>query len=118
MTSNGSSRYDAIVIGGGHNGLVNAAYLARAGKKVLETTETNRASALRRLDEDLIAEGISPAERQAFVEENAAFMDAANDDAIRQLMIDVAERILIEVIDDVVDGRGVPPAVQGSDDGR
>ncbi|HTV59630.1 MAG TPA: NAD(P)/FAD-dependent oxidoreductase [Verrucomicrobiae bacterium] len=29
------TRYDAIVIGGGHNGLVNAAYLARAGKKVL-----------------------------------------------------------------------------------
>ena len=29
------SHYDAIVIGGGHNGLVNAAYLARAGKKVL-----------------------------------------------------------------------------------
>ena len=29
------SRYDAIVIGGGHNGLVNAAYLAKAGKKVL-----------------------------------------------------------------------------------
>ena len=27
--------YDAIVVGGGHNGLVNAAYLARAGKKVL-----------------------------------------------------------------------------------
>src|SRR2546426_869933 len=27
--------YDAIVIGGGHNGLVSAAYLARAGKKVL-----------------------------------------------------------------------------------
>ena len=30
-----STKYDAIVIGGGHNGLVNAAYLARAGKKVL-----------------------------------------------------------------------------------
>jgi phytoene dehydrogenase-like protein len=29
------SQYDAIVVGGGHNGLVNAAYLARAGKKVL-----------------------------------------------------------------------------------
>ena len=28
-------RYDAIVIGGGHNGLINAAYLARAGKKVV-----------------------------------------------------------------------------------
>src|SRR5437868_12251227 len=35
MPSNGASKYDAIVIGGGHNGLVNAAYLARAGKKVL-----------------------------------------------------------------------------------
>src|SRR5215813_4048990 len=29
------SQYDVIVIGGGHNGLVNAAYLQRAGKKVL-----------------------------------------------------------------------------------
>src|SRR5271166_5393603 len=29
------SNYDAIVIGGGHNGLVTAAYLARAGKKVV-----------------------------------------------------------------------------------
>src|SRR5579872_2220735 len=28
-------RYDAIIIGGGHNGLVTAAYLARAGKRVL-----------------------------------------------------------------------------------
>ena len=28
-------KYDAIVIGGGHNGLTAAAYLGRAGKKVL-----------------------------------------------------------------------------------
>lgn len=28
-------KYDAIVVGGGHNGLVCAAYLARAGKRVL-----------------------------------------------------------------------------------
>ena len=35
MSSNGTGKYDAIVIGGGHNGLVNAAYLAKAGKKVL-----------------------------------------------------------------------------------
>src|SRR5687768_1575994 len=28
-------RYDAIIIGGGHNGLVAAAYLARAGRKVV-----------------------------------------------------------------------------------
>jgi phytoene dehydrogenase-like protein len=30
-----NQKYDAIVIGGGHNGLTHAAYLARAGKKVL-----------------------------------------------------------------------------------
>ncbi len=30
-----AQHYDAIIIGGGHNGLVNAAYLGRAGKKVL-----------------------------------------------------------------------------------
>jgi len=30
-----TARYDAIVIGGGHNGLTTAAYLARAGRKVL-----------------------------------------------------------------------------------
>ncbi|HEY6220403.1 MAG TPA: NAD(P)/FAD-dependent oxidoreductase, partial [Gemmatimonadaceae bacterium] len=30
-----TNRYDAAVIGGGHNGLVAAAYLARAGKKVV-----------------------------------------------------------------------------------
>src|SRR5215211_1406234 len=30
-----SNSYDLIVVGGGHNGLVTAAYLARAGRKVL-----------------------------------------------------------------------------------
>jgi phytoene dehydrogenase-like protein len=30
-----AARYDAIVIGAGHNGLVSAAYLARAGRRVL-----------------------------------------------------------------------------------
>jgi phytoene dehydrogenase-like protein len=30
-----ANSYDAVIIGGGHNGLVTAAYLARAGKRVL-----------------------------------------------------------------------------------
>lgn len=30
-----NQKYDVIVIGGGHNGLVNAAYLARAGKRTI-----------------------------------------------------------------------------------
>ena len=29
-----AERYDAIIVGGGHNGLVTAAYLAKAGKQV------------------------------------------------------------------------------------
>jgi phytoene dehydrogenase-like protein len=35
LRDNSAVRYDAIVIGGGHNGLTCAAYLARAGRKVL-----------------------------------------------------------------------------------
>src|SRR3989475_550267 len=34
-TGDRGGRYDAIVVGGGHNGLVCAAYLARAGRKTL-----------------------------------------------------------------------------------
>ncbi|MCW2678153.1 MAG: Phytoene dehydrogenase-related protein [Modestobacter sp.] len=36
MTTPGTvARYDAVVVGGGHNGLVSAAHLARAGWSVL-----------------------------------------------------------------------------------
>ena len=35
MTKTSSKQWDAILIGGGHNGLVCAAYLAKAGKRVL-----------------------------------------------------------------------------------
>jgi phytoene dehydrogenase-like protein len=35
VTPVGGSRYDCVVVGGGHNGLVCAAYLARGGRSVL-----------------------------------------------------------------------------------
>lgn len=35
MRVGGNGKYDVIVVGGGHNGLVAAAYLARAGRRVL-----------------------------------------------------------------------------------
>ncbi len=35
MSATGRGRYDAVVVGGGHNGLVAAAYLARAGRRVV-----------------------------------------------------------------------------------
>ena len=35
MVDRTSVRYDAVVVGSGHNGLIAAAYLAKAGKKVL-----------------------------------------------------------------------------------
>ena len=35
MSATAGTRYDSIVIGGGHNGLVCAAYLARSGRSVL-----------------------------------------------------------------------------------
>ncbi|MGW4646931.1 phytoene desaturase family protein [Kitasatospora sp. NPDC004289] len=35
MNTESSSRHDVVIVGGGHNGLVAAAYLARAGQRVL-----------------------------------------------------------------------------------
>ncbi|MEY3935215.1 MAG: hypothetical protein RI901_645, partial [Actinomycetota bacterium] len=35
------SKHDVLIIGGGHNGLVAACYLAKAGKKVLVLEANN-----------------------------------------------------------------------------
>lgn len=42
MTDNINNTYDAIIVGGGHNGLVCGAYLARAGKKVVVLEANNQ----------------------------------------------------------------------------
>ena len=38
-----TARYDAVIVGAGHNGLVTAAYLAKAGRKVLVLERRDRA---------------------------------------------------------------------------
>ncbi len=46
MKKNISTEYDAIVIGGGHNGLTSAAMLARKGQKVLCLEKNDRAGGM------------------------------------------------------------------------
>ncbi len=48
--------YDAIVIGGGHNGLVAAAYLGKAGKRVLVLEEREKVGGI--LDTVEVAPGV------------------------------------------------------------
>jgi len=55
MASNASGRYDAIVIGGGHNGLVAAILAAQA----------NRVVRLQAADDVLVNSGTVPELRQA-----------------------------------------------------
>ena len=51
MTSSEARRYDAVVIGGGHNGLVCAAVLARSGRKVLLVEAANELGGAARTEE-------------------------------------------------------------------
>ena len=68
-------RYDAIVVGGGHNGLVTAAYLAKAGLRTLVLERRARAGGL------LATEEIAPGVRAPV----ADGVGGLRDDVIRDL---------------------------------
>ena len=44
MLSNHQKTFDAVIVGGGHNGLVAASYLAKAGKAVLPLASLHAAN--------------------------------------------------------------------------
>src|SRR5215467_759302 len=55
-----TTHYDAIIIGAGHNGLVAAGYLARAGKKVLVLEQRDRVGGACTLEEPFPGFTMSP----------------------------------------------------------
>src|SRR5437879_7791840 len=58
--ANHSGQIDAIIIGAGHNGLVAAGYLARAGKKVVVLEQRDRVGGACTLEEPFPGFTMSP----------------------------------------------------------
>jgi phytoene dehydrogenase-like protein len=58
--ANSTEQYDAIIIGAGHNGLVAAGYLARAGKKVIVVEQRDRVGGACTLEEPFPGFTMSP----------------------------------------------------------
>ncbi|TMC91904.1 MAG: NAD(P)/FAD-dependent oxidoreductase, partial [Chloroflexi bacterium] len=58
--ANQTGQFDAIIIGAGHNGLVAAGYLARAGKKVLVLEQRDRVGGACTLEEPFPGFTMSP----------------------------------------------------------
>ena len=58
--ANATEQFDAIIIGAGHNGLVAAGYLARAGKKVLVLEQRDRVGGACTLEEPFPGFTMSP----------------------------------------------------------
>src|SRR5438270_1660050 len=58
--ANQTNQFDAIIIGAGHNGLVAAGYLARAGKKVLVLEQRDRVGGACTLEEPFPGFTMSP----------------------------------------------------------
>ena len=58
--ANSHERFDVVVIGAGHNGLVAAGYLARAGKKVMVVEQRDRVSGACTLEEPFPGFTMSP----------------------------------------------------------
>jgi len=56
--ANQTEQFDAIIIGAGHNGLVAAGYLARAGKKVAVIEKRDRVGGACTLEEPFAGQGV------------------------------------------------------------
>src|SRR6476469_2112689 len=60
MMAKQTEQFDAIIIGAGHNGLVAAGYLARAGKRVLVLEQRDRVGGACTLEEPFPGFTMSP----------------------------------------------------------